>query len=286
VAWDSGTTAAWADSAAPDTNAPVVWVNGNNAFFQTGGTSTVSLNGFVSAGSLTHASGTTTITGSGTLAINNGGVTLSGGTLTVGSGTSGSLPNGSSITISSGATLNFGRSDVFAWSGSINGVAAADGTVSKSGSGDTALTFQGNNAFGTLTSGNASGLLTLATNASTDEILTTLRAANGSSMAITSGVWNTPNLGVNSSGAQMRGTLSISNATVTATTSGRYATGNYRIQNNGILRITTDRFEYNTSQSLPIATIEIQNGGLLDVYSTQFGTSLGGGTVQNLTTIV
>ena len=283
--WDAGTTAAWANSAAPGTGAPVVWVNGNNAIFQTGGTSTVTLSGPVAADSLSHVSGITTLAGTGVLTLTNG-VTLSGGSLTIGFSTSGSLPDGCAITMSTGTSLNFGRSDSAAWSGRINGATAADGTVSKSGSGDTALTLQGNNTFGTLTNGNASGLLTLATSAPADEIATNLRAATGSAMAITSGVWNTPNLGVNSSGAQMRGTLTISNATVTATTSGRYATGNYRIQNNGILRITTDRFEYNTGQNVPTATIEIQNGGLLDVYSTQFGTSLGGGTAQNLTTIV
>jgi hypothetical protein len=283
--WDSGTTAAWADSATPGTAVPGVWVDGNNAIFQTGGTSTVTLSGSVSAASLTHASGTTTLAGSGTLTLTNG-VTLSGGTLNIGSGTAGSLPDGCAITMSTGTFLNFGRSDAASWSGRINGVATTDGTVSKTGTGNLTLTLQGNNTFGTITNTNTSGVLTLATAASTDEIATTIRAATGSSMAVTSGVWNTPNLGVNSTGAQMRGTLTITNAAVTATTSGRYATGNYRIQNNGILRITTDRFEYNTGQSVPTATIEIQNGGLLDVYSTQFGTSLGGGTTQNLTTIV
>jgi hypothetical protein len=283
--WDSGTTAAWADSATPGTAVPGLWVDGNNAIFQTGGTSTVTLSGSVSAASLTHASGTTTLAGSGTLTLTNG-VILSGGTLNIGSGTSGSLPNGTAITMSPGSILNFGRSDAASWSGRIHGVATTDGTVSKTGTGNLTLTLQGNNTFGTITNTNTSGVLTLATAASTDEIATTIRAATGSSMAVTSGVWNTPNLGVNSTGAQMRGTLTITNATVTATTSGRYATGSYLIQNGGTLRITTDRFEYNTGQSVPTATIEIQNGGLLDVYSTGFGTSLGGGTTQNLTTIV
>ena len=284
--WDAGSTAAWASSSTPGTAAPGIWENGNDAFFQTGGTSTVTLSGSVAAASLTHASGSTTLIGGGSLALTSGTVTLSGGSIIIGSGTSGSLPNGCTITMSTGTTLNFGRSDAAAWSGSINGVAATDGTVAKTGSGNLALTLQGNNAFGTITNTNTSGLLTLSTSTTTDEIAATIRAATGSAMAISSGIWNTPNLGVNSTGAQMRGTLTISNATLTATTSGRYATGSYIIQNGGTLRITTDRFEYNTGQSVPTATIEIQNGGLLDVYSTQFGTSLGGGTTQNLTTIV
>jgi hypothetical protein len=283
--WDSGSIAAWADSATPGTAAPGLWVDGNNAIFQTGGTSIVTVSGSVSAASLTHTSGTTTLAGSGTLTLSNG-VTLSGGTLNIGSGTAGSLPDGCIITMSTGTFLNFGRSDAASWSGRIDGAATTDGTVSKTGTGDFTLTLQGTNSFGTIRNSNTTGQLTLATAAATDEINATIRSVENSAMAITSGVWNTPNLGVNSTGAQMRGTLTINNAAVTASTSGRYATGNYRIQNNGILRITTDRLEYNTGQNVPIATIEIQNGGLLDVSSTQFGTSLGGGTIQNLTTIV
>jgi hypothetical protein len=263
--WDAGTTAAWASSPAPGTAAPGTWTDGDDAFFQTGGTSTVTLSGPVTAASITHSSGTTTLAGTGVLSLTNG-VSLGGGTLNVGTGTGGSLPGGTSITISSGATLNFGRSDVSAWTGLINGVTIEDGTVAKTGTGDFNLTLQGNNAFGTLTNTTTTGLLTLATAAPADGVAATIRAATGSALAVTSGVWKTPNLGVNSTGVQMRGTLTISNATVSATTSGRYTTGSYIIQSGGILRIENDRFEYNTTQSVPTAVLGLGDGGLLDVY--------------------
>jgi hypothetical protein len=273
--WDAGTTAAWADSATPGTTSPVAWVNGNDAFFQTGGSSTVTLAGEVSAASLQQVSGTTTLAGGGSLSLTSGNVTLSGGTLIIGSGTGGKLPDGCAIAMSSGTTLNFGRSDAGSWSGRINGVAAIDGTVSKTGTGDFNLTLQGNNAFGTVTNGNVPGLLVLSTATPADEISATIRATTGSAMAITSGIWKTPNLGQNNTGVQMRGTLTLSNATVNVTTSGRYTTGSFVIQSGGVLRIENDRFEYNTSQSVPAATMEIQNGGLLDVYSNRYGTTLG-----------
>jgi hypothetical protein len=53
----------------------------------------------------------------------------------------------------------------------------------------------------------------------------------------------------------MRGTLTLSNATVNVTTSGRYTTGSFAIQSGGVLRIENERFEYNTSQSVPRASI-------------------------------
>jgi hypothetical protein len=283
--WDSGTTAAWADSATPGINAPGVWLDGNDAIFQTGGTSSVTLSGSVNAASLTHASGTTTLTGNGTLTLSNG-VILSGGTLHIGEGTAGSLPDGCTITMSTGTFLNFGRSDAASWSGRINGAATTDGTVSKTGTGDFMLTLQGANSFGTIRNSNTTGQLTIATAAATDEINTTIRSVENSAMAITSGTWNTPNLGQNNTGAQMRGKLAIANATVTATTSGRYVTGNYQIQSGGALRITTDRFSYNSEQSVASATLEILTGGLMEVYSTQFGSAVGGGNTQNLTAII
>lgn len=281
--WDAGTTSAWAANAAPGTTAPVAWINGNDAFFQTGGTSTVTLNGSVTAASITHSSGTTTLAGTGVLALTNG-VTLSGGTLNVGSGTSGRLPDSCVIIMSSGTSLIFGRSDATSWSGRINGVATADGMVSKTGTGDFALTLQGNNSFGTIRTANTAGLLTLATAAATDQINTMIRSVSESTMAITSGIWNAPNLGVNASGNQMRGTLRISDSILTVA-NGRYATGNLSIQSNAVVRVTGDRLGFNNEQTIPSASITLQDGGELDVYSTQYGTFIGGGSGTGLTTI-
>ena len=215
--WDSGSTSAWAASPSPGTAEPGLWTDGDTACFHTSGTSTVTLASPVTAQSIQHQSGTTTLVGTGVLELTNG-VTLSGGTLNVGSGVSGRLPYGSGITMSSGTSLNFGRTDTTTWSGRINGVTAADGMVSKTGSGDLTLALQGNNAFGTLRTTSTAGLLTLATAATTDQINAMLRSASGSTMAITSGIWSAPNLGVNASGNQLRGVLRISDSTLTVPT--------------------------------------------------------------------
>lgn len=281
--WDAGITSAWADNVAPNTAPPITWLDGSDAFFQTGGTSTVTLSGPVTAASITHSSGTTTLAGTGVLALTNG-ITLSGGTLTIGSGTSGRLPDGSGITMSPSTALNFGRTDTTSWSGRINGVAAADGMVSKTGTGDLTLTLQGDNAFGTLRTTNTAGLLTLTTATAADQINTMLRSVSGSAMAIISGIWNTPNLGVNSSGNQMRGTLRISDSTLTVA-NGRYAAGNLSIQSNAVVRVTGDRLGFNNEQTIPSASITLQDGGELDVHSTQYGTFIGGGSATGLTTV-
>jgi hypothetical protein len=282
--WDAGTTHAWAANAAPGTTPPGGWVNGNDAFFQSGGTSTVTLSGPVTAASITHASGTTTLAGTGSLTLTNG-VTLSGGTLTIGSISGGSIPDGCGITMSSGTALNFGRSDSTTWTGRINGMTTSDGTVSKTGSGDFNLTLQGGSTFGTIRNSSTTGILTLTTVAAEDEVNTSLRSVLGSSMAITCGIWNAPNLGVNGTGNQMRGSLSISSATVIVA-NGRYATGNLDILAGGTLRVTGDRLGFNTDQNVPSAAIRILNDGLLEILSTQYGTTIGGGGTSGLTSLV
>ncbi len=78
--WDAGTTPAWATSATPGTAAPGVWTNGDDAFFQTTGTNTVTISGTVIANSLTQTlGGTTTTISSGTLQLGLGGLANTGG---------------------------------------------------------------------------------------------------------------------------------------------------------------------------------------------------------------
>ena len=76
--WDVGTTSVWATSPVPGTEAPGVWSNGSDAFFETGGVNTITISGAVSASSVTQSvisSGTATTIGGGTLQISVGGLT-------------------------------------------------------------------------------------------------------------------------------------------------------------------------------------------------------------------
>ena len=77
--WDAGTTPAWATSATPGTADPGLWTNGNDAFFQTGGTNTVTISGTVIANSLTQTTnGTVTTISGGTLQLGLGGLANTG----------------------------------------------------------------------------------------------------------------------------------------------------------------------------------------------------------------
>lgn len=282
--WDAGVTDAWANTATPGTTAPGKWTDGNDAFFQTGGANVVTLSGSITARSLTQVSGTTTLAGSGTLAIVGGTVSVNAGSLVVGSGTGGALPSGASVVLASGANLNFARTDATTWSGSINGTATTAGIVSRTGTGNLTLTLQGNNAFGVLTNTNASGRLLVATQSPTDQVNALLRAGVNCALSVGSGVWITPNLGIGSTGAQMRGTLSITNASVSVT-DGRFVTGNYVVGSGALLSVLGNRFGYNNEQTLPTASLNLTDEGELNIFSTQYGASIGGGTNANVVTL-
>jgi autotransporter-associated beta strand protein len=117
--WDTGTTAAWANSATPGTASPVVWVNGNDAFFQTAGANTVTLDSAVIANLVTQATnGTqTNISGTGTLTITSGSLTNSGNSAfnlnhsAIVLGTNATIFTGNTITIGASISgLGFGIS--------------------------------------------------------------------------------------------------------------------------------------------------------------------------------
>ena len=90
--WDSGTTANWATSTNPGTTAPITWVDGNNAYLQTGGTDTITITGTVTTPQLT-------ISGSNTNNSYPTTVFINGGTLTLDN-----TPGASLITVSTPAT--------------------------------------------------------------------------------------------------------------------------------------------------------------------------------------
>ncbi|BCU77859.1 autotransporter-associated beta strand repeat-containing protein [Luteolibacter sp. LG18] len=144
--WDTGVTAAWANSAAPGTASPVVWIAGSDAFFQTGGTNTVTVSGTVDANSLTQTvNGTATTIGGGTLQIGAGGVANTGNQ---------TLVLNSAITLTAGQAWN--AASAITVGGAIGGTGFG---ITKNGTG--ALTFSAGNGYTGATSV-ANGNLTLA----------------------------------------------------------------------------------------------------------------------------
>lgn len=78
--WDAGTTSVWATNASPGTDAPGLWTDGSDAFFQTGVANTVTISGTVLANSLTQTTnGTVTTVSGGTLQLGAGGLANTGG---------------------------------------------------------------------------------------------------------------------------------------------------------------------------------------------------------------
>ena len=137
--WDVGTTAAWATSSSPGTTAPVVWANGNDAYFQTAGVNTVTISGTVIANTLTQTTNSTatTITG-GLLQINAaGGIVNSGNSaLTINSAITLNNASATTYTFNAGNTISIG--------GAI-GQSGATQSISKIGA--STLTLSGTNTF-------------------------------------------------------------------------------------------------------------------------------------------
>ncbi len=147
--WDVGATAAWAATTTPGATAPVVWANGNDAFFQTAGANTVTISGTVIANTLTQTTnGTVTTISGGTLQL---------GTTLTNSGNS-ALTINSALTLSN--TLTVTATSAVTLGGNISGAFA----LTKAGA--SALTLTGTNSYtGTTTASAGTLRLGGATNA-------------------------------------------------------------------------------------------------------------------------
>ncbi len=94
---------------------------------------------------------------------------------------------------------------------------------------------------------------------------------------ITGGVWNLANLSTNSSSTSFRGTLRVAGGELNVTASGRHVgSANSEaaiVIDGGKMRVQADRFTPGSDSRGP-ATISVSDG-LLDVYSTTYGCTLG-----------
>jgi len=225
-----------------------------------------------SAGVTKAGTGGLTLSGANTF---SGPVDVSAGTLTVASASG----LGMSTSAVVAGTLAFNSSSALSWSGSVSGA----GTIAKTGNGNVSLTLDDGSTMGEITTAVTSGTLSLAAASPTSTVtLTRLRGALNGQMAITSGTWSVGDLGANSAGAQMRSTLTISNATL-VTGNGRYINGNFVLSDGGVFRVTADRFGFGNEQNFGAPTLEIGSGGLLDIYSTNYGSRVGGAIAASTT---
>ena len=214
--WDLVTNA-WATTATPGVAAPGLWVDANTAFFNTGGTNTVTISGAVSAAGLT-----TTVANTVTN-INGGALTLTGNIATSGAGTSLSIGSGTAVTL--GANIAVTSLSAVTINGAIGETGGAR-SLTKS-TGNIVLTLTGANTYtgGTIVTGG------------------TLQLSGGNNRLSTTGDITvagnlvTLNLGANSQSTS--GVVNLTRGTVS----------------NGTLTSTTNNFVSNTADPIVVSAV-------------------------------